>query len=280
MEGQLMAPPPAAGPPGPPADEKSSAEGNLNRAKKLIHDLEKKGLDLSEAKGWFDQADEMFRGGLYRTSLIYSGYALDVATEMFERIKSMLVRISKVKSRANDMLGEDHGDMKAIEELVEQMKEAINEGRLDDCQEMINTADDVMRGSSSPYMATKTIAVTSAPSRGFSSCPSCGNIVESTWIECRYCDTNLQEEGEEKASGPAWSETTTGPLRVSGEGFMDNGASTEDELSEDVKELEKVTEEVEAVERDLESSVPKCPGCGEEVEPDFVKCPICKTQLK
>ena len=61
-------------PAGPPPGEQASAKESLDKAKKLIDDLDSKGYDVQEAKSWFDQADEMFRGGLFRTSLIYSGY--------------------------------------------------------------------------------------------------------------------------------------------------------------------------------------------------------------
>jgi hypothetical protein len=329
---------------GPPASEEANAKESLDRAKKLIDDLDSKGYSVTEAKSWYDQADEMFRGGLYRTSLIYSGYAYDAASEVLERMKSMLVKIAKVKTRANEMLGKDHKEMPKIEEYIEEMKKAVNEGRLDDCQELINAAETIMRGGSSPYLATETVGVTTvAPSRGFMSCPSCGNIVETSWVKCQYCDANLQEE-ETAPSGPQWAAGVTGPLRLSDtsdRGFPDEEGpkpkkalpppppipkaeakpepeetKVDKEMSDDLAELEKVEEDMAKMEEEMakeetpeekpairippppppigdieekpeekeEGKPPPaeglCPSCGEEIDDDFVKCPVCKTPLK
>jgi uncharacterized protein (UPF0212 family) len=287
------------GPPaGPPADEQGGAKESLERAKKLIEDLENKGFDLNEARSWLDQADEMFKGGLFRTSLIYSGYAYDSASEIYERMKSMLVKITKLKSRANDMLGKDHKDMPRVDDIIEELKVAVNEGRLDDAQELMNAADGMLMGGASPYITVETVGVSTVrPSRGYMSCPSCGNIVETTWIKCSYCDASLVDEEHPVSTGPAWTEGVTGPLLISDsnrrgmpqpDGTYDEEQVDED-LEHDTTEVERLTEEMDRVEADLgekeEGDAPQegpktCPNCGEELEPDFVKCPVCKHQLR
>jgi len=309
----MMAPPA-----GPPPGEQSEAKESLDKAKKLIEDLDNRGYNVQEAKSWYDQADEMFRGGLYRTSLIYSGYALDAAEEVFEHMKTMLVKITKVKSRANEMLGKDHQDMPKVVDLIEQMKTAVNEGRLEDAQELVNAAETLMRGGSSPYLAVETVGVaTVSPSRGYTSCPSCGNIIETTWVKCQYCDADLQDEAPVANTGPQWAEGVTGPLMVADtrgpvyHEMPEDETEVDEALEEDTKEMEKVEEEVKEVENDLkqeddiqemervEAEVEsvetdlqhderteagdadlKCPECGEDIDDDFVKCPVCKHPLR
>jgi len=238
-----------------PGGEQNVAKDNLDKGKKLIDDLQKKGCDVSEAKGWYDQANDMYRSGLYRTSLIYSGYALDAANEIVQKIKDMVLRVTKVKARAVDMLGKDHKNMPHIDEMIVEMKTAINEGRLDDCQELVNQVDELLRGGSSPYLATKhvrsePIVKTVTPSRGYSSCPSCGNITESTWTVCKYCDQDLSNEDD--GAGPAWSKSGSGPLMVSDKNEEDiDPQPSDDGTSEDLQQMETIQSQMEVVETDL-----------------------------
>lgn len=225
--------------------EQAVAQENLEKARKLIEDLEKKGCQVSEARGWYDQAKDMFKSGLFRTSIIYSSYALDAGNEMVQRIKDMVLRVTKVKARAVDQLGKDNKHMPAIDDMIVEMKKAINEGRLDDCQELIAQVDEVLRGGSSPYISTTSTAraqvvKTAQPSRGYSSCPSCGNIVESDWTDCKYCGQGLKEETD---TGPAWSRGEGGPLMVSDE-----------QTEEDAREQERTEKDMERVESDLDET--------------------------
>jgi len=231
-----------------PGGEQTVAQDNLEKARKLIEDLEKKGCEVSEARGWYDQAKDMYRSGLYRTSVIYSGYALDAGNELVQRIKEMVLRVTKVKARAVDQLGKDNKNMPAIDDMVADMKKAINEGRLDDCQELISQVDEILRGGSSPYLSTTKarteIVKTVQPSRGYSSCPSCGNIVESSWTECKYCGQDLKEE--EGGGGPAWTSGGGGPHLVSDR--------QDEDTSKDMDEMERTEEDADRVEKDLDSS--------------------------
>lgn len=235
-----------------PGGEQAVAKDNLDKAKKLISDLEKKGVAISEAKGWFDQAQDMFRSGLFRTSIIYSSYALDAANELVQKIKDMVLRVTKVKARAIDMLGADNKNMPKIDELIAEMKRAINEGRLEDCQELISGVDEMLRGGSSPYLSTtkvrtETVVKTAQPSRGYSSCPSCGNITESNWTQCKYCGQDLSEEGASGQTGPSW-QSGEGPHLVS------DKENEEDHTDEDLKQMERTEEELDKVGTDLDSS--------------------------
>ena len=235
-----------------PGGEQAVAQDNLEKARKLIEDLEKKGCQVSEARGWFDQAKDMFRSGLFRTSIIYSGYALDAGNEMVQKIKEMVLRVTKVKARAVDQLGKDNKNMPRIDEMITEMKKAINEGRLEDCQELISEVDELLRGGSSPYLSTtrgrSEIVKTVQPSRGYSSCSSCGNIVESSWIKCKYCGQDLKEE--EGGGGPAWASGDGGPHLVSDRQADDEG---EDKgTSEDMKEMERTEEDMDRVGSDLD----------------------------
>jgi hypothetical protein len=239
-----------------PGGEQAVAKDNLEKARKLISDLEKKGVQTSEAKGWFDQGQDMFRSGLYRTSIIYSGYALDAANELIQKIKDMVLRVTKVKARAIDMLGADNKNMPKIDEIIADMKQAINEGRLDDCQELISAVDEMLRGGSSPYLSTtkvrtETVVKTAQPSRGYSSCPSCGNITESDWTVCKYCDQELKEEGSPEQTGPSW-QSGEGPLLVSDKENEED--QTDRATDEDMQQMKMTEEELEKVGTDLDSS--------------------------
>jgi hypothetical protein len=236
-----------------PGGEQAVAKDNLDKAKKLISDLEKKGVAISEAKGWLDQAQDMFRSGLFRTSIIYSGYALDAANELVQRIKDMVIKVTKVKARAIDMLGADNKNMPKIEELIAEMKIAINEGRLDDCQELISGVDEMLRGGASPYLSTtkvrtETIVKTAQPSRGYSSCPSCGNITESNWTQCKYCGQDLREEESAQQTGPSW-QSGDGPLLVS-----DKEKEEDRTTDEDMQQMERTEKDLEKVDTDLDAT--------------------------
>jgi len=245
-----MAPPSTATPGG----DGAVAKENLDKAKKLIDDLEKKGCQVSEARGWYDQANDMCRSGLYRTSIIYSSYALDAANETVQRIKEMVLKVTKVKARAVDQLGKDNKNMPRIEEMIAEMKTAINEGRLDDCQELIGQVDEILRGGSSPYTSTKPVRVvavkTVQPSRGYSSCPSCGNIVETSWKECKYCGQNLKDEEPEEDGGPAWTSGDGGPRMVSDD--RTDEEPPDEEKEQDVRSMERTQEDMEKVGTDLD----------------------------
>jgi hypothetical protein len=245
-----MAPPSTATPGG----DGTVAKDNLDKAKKLIDDLEKKGCQVSEARGWYDQANDMYRSGLYRTSIIYSGYALDAANETVQRIKEMVLKVTKVKARAVDQLGKDNKNMPRIEEMIAEMKTAINEGRLDDCQELIGQVDEILRGGSSPYTSTKPVRVEAVravqPSRGYSSCPSCGNIVETSWKECKYCGQNLKDEEQEADGGPAWTSGDGGPRMVSDD--RPDEEPPDEEKEQDVRSMERTQEDMEKVGTDLD----------------------------
>jgi hypothetical protein len=294
---------------GPPVGAtQQEAKAKLDEAKQAVEELDKRGFDSTDAKGWYQQAESMYSNNLFKTAIIYAGYSLAASSEALETIKYLDGLIQSTLTRAVSMLGREHPDMSKVSDLLKQAKQCLNSGDAVEARELIRAADDTVKGIQTPYATatTSTVGVSTVkPSRGYSSCPSCGNIVESTWTECKYCGVKLSQD---QATGPGWTKAEEGPVlqRVTEQ------PPVEDQLEEAEEELEQVESEYDRVEADLEKpdedrptiipKIPKfdelgnsrpedvtpeppgpqelkCPNCGEEVEEDWTKCPVCKAEL-